>query len=508
MGFYQLREKKNYFKYILITITLIISSCGIMKKEEQKEIILARVGDKTISLNEFIRRAEYTIRPPYCKGDNNIHKKIILNSLIAEKMLALEAGENNTLDQNKRFQLYIQGRQEQAMREQLLKEEVYRKVEVDESEIQAEFDVAGRNYKIQYFNILDNNIASRLNEELINRKGYFEELHQQLWPGENLPEREVTWQSQENSRIHDTLFSKQLNKGTVIKPVRISDNHYIIIKVLGWTDKLAISETERTERLNAVREKLTMEQAQQDYDRFVVGIMAGKKLEFNPQIFEQLAHLVKPLYTLSPNEKNELFLNTAFNRSGENSELNQLAEGVSDILEEPFFSIDGRSWTVTEFMEELQRHPLVFRNKIDDKTNFTTQYKLAIVDLVRDHYLTEEAYKRGIQNADVVKRYTQMWRDNLLALQQKNQYLRERIPDLSDSLNMVTVIEEYLNPYIDELQEKYSDRVEVNVQQFNDIHLTRIDMYVTQQNVPFPVMVPAFPSVTTDYKLDYGKRIE
>ena len=505
---YQRMRWENLFSYMLIVFTLIMTSCSKVKKQEQEEVILAQIGDKTISLNEFIRRTELTIRPNYCNGDNNIHKKIILNSLIAEKMLALEAGENNALDQNEQFQLYIQGRQEQIMREQLLNKEVFQKVKLDESEIQAEYDVAGRNYDIQYFNIFDDNIVSRLNEELIDQEGFFEELHQQLWPGEDLPEREVTWQSQENSRIHDALFSKQLNKGTVIKPVRISDNHYIIIKVLGWTDELAISETGRTERLNAVREKLTVEKAQQDYDRFVVGIMAGKKLEFNPQIFEQLARLVKPLYTLSPDEKNELFLNTAFNRSGENSELNQLAEGVSDILEEPFFSIDGRSWTVTEFMEELQRHPLVFRNKIDDKTNFTTQYKLAIVDLVRDHYLTEEAYKRDIQNADVVKRYTQMWRDNLLALQQKNQYLRERIPDLSDSLNVVTVIEEYLNPYIDELQEKYSDRVEVNVQQFNDIHLTHIDMYATQQNVPFPVMVPAFPSVTTDYKLDYGKRIE
>ena len=248
--------------------------------------------------------------------------------------------------------------------------------------------------------------------------------------------------------------------------------------------------------------------ANQDYDRFVVGMMAGKKLEFNPQIFERLVHLVKPLYTLSSNEKNELFLNAAFDRSDGNPELNQLAEGVSDILEEPFFSIDGGSWTVTEFMEELQRHPLVFRNKIDDKGGFTKQYKLAIVDLVRDHYLTKEAYKRGIQDAGVVKRNTQMWRDNLLALHQKHQYLKERIPNLSDSLNAFTVIEEYLNPYIDELQEKYSDRVEVNVQEFNDIHLTRIDMFATQRNVPFPVMVPAFPSITTDYKLDYGKRIE
>jgi len=43
------------------------------------------------------------------------------------------------------------------------------------------------------------------------------------------------------------------------------------------------------------------------------------------------------------------------------------------------------------------------------------QYKLAIVDMVRDRYLTEETYKRGIQNADAVKRNRQMWHDALLA---------------------------------------------------------------------------------------------
>ena len=33
-------------------------------------------------------------------------------------------------------------------------------------------------------------------------------------------------------------------------------------------------------------------------------------------------------------------------------------------------------------------------------------------------------------------------------------------------------------------------------------------MIVMQKNVPFPVIVPSFPQVTTDSKLDYGKRIK
>ena len=101
-----------------------------------------------------------------------------------------------------------------------------------------------------------------------------------------------------------------------------------------------------------------------------------------------------------------------------------------------------------------------------------------------------------------------MWHDALLAQYQMNQHLKSRLPSLSDSMSTLIVLKDYLNPYIDQLQEKYSDRIQVNVEEFNKIRLTRVDMIVMQNNVPFPVMVPGFPQVTTDYKLDYGKKME
>ena len=78
--------------------------------------VLARIGGKTIFVDEFIRRAEYTIRPSYCKGDGGFDKKIILNSLLAEKILAIEAGKGNELIRSESFQRMLQGLQEQLMR--------------------------------------------------------------------------------------------------------------------------------------------------------------------------------------------------------------------------------------------------------------------------------------------------------------------------------------------------------------------------------------------------------
>jgi len=508
MRFHISPKMKYGLSIVFILAAMLIASCGRTEKEVQKEIILARIGDVDISLNEFIRRSEMTIRPPYCKGDNNLHKKIILNSLIAEKMLALEAAENELLTENERFQLYIQGRQEQAMREQLLKEEVYDQVNVDESAIQAEFDLAGRDYTVQYFSIYDDSLASVLDRELLNRAGFFEQLHAQLWPEEELAQRQVSWESQESSQIHAALFSQPVSKGAVIGPLRIENGHHILIKVRGWTDELAISDNEQKQRWEAVQNRQTMAQARRDYTEYIVGVMAGKKLEFNAPVFAQMVRIVKPFYTLSPEERNELFLKAAFDRNAENPELQQLAAGITDILEEPFFSIDGKSWTVAEFTDALQRHPLVFRNQGEDAKNFARQYRLAVVDMVRDQYLTEEAYKRGLQNHAAVKRERQIWHDALLAQFEANRYLQENVPGQPDSIQTAIMLEQYLNPYVDQLQAKYSDRIEVDVERFNEIRPTRTDLLALRQNVPFSVLVPAFPQVTTDSKLDYGRRME
>ena len=508
MRFKQLIKDGIFFKYMLIVFALIITSCAEVKKGEQEETILARVGDKTISLSEFMRRAEYTIRPAYCKGDNNLHKKIILNSLIAEKMLALEAGEIKDLDQKKYFQLHIQGRQEQAMREWLLHEEGFQKVQIEESEIQKVYDIAGRTYHVQYFNIPDDSIAAIFKQEYINEEGRFEVLHQQLWQDEDMPEREIAWKSQENPMIHDALFADSIARGLVIGPIKISDNNHIVMKVAGWTDDLAVSENDRKQRWNDIKEKLTSEKALQIYDKYVVSIMEGKKLDFDRQTFNKMVNLIGPMYMRSPEEKRELFLNATFNRSAENPELDHLAEGIDAILDDSFFRVEDQVWSVRDFKEELQRHPLVFRKNLPNDTKFAEHFRLAIVDMIRDRYLTQEAYKRGYQDVDVVKRNRQMWHDALIAQHQKNQYLKNTVPNLSDSLNTLIMIRDYLNPYIDQLQEKYNDQIQVNVEQFNKIRLTRTDMIVMQTNVPFPVMVPGFPQITTDSKLDYGKRIK
>ena len=52
------------------------SGCSDKQSSIPADRILATVGPSVITIQEFIRRSEYTIRPKYCRNSNYIHKKI------------------------------------------------------------------------------------------------------------------------------------------------------------------------------------------------------------------------------------------------------------------------------------------------------------------------------------------------------------------------------------------------------------------------------------------------
>ncbi len=490
--------------FIIFAPIFLLTLCSKNDKDEIQEIILAKIGDKKILLKEFIQRSEYTIRPNYCKGNNNIHKKIVLNSLIAEKMLALEAGENLELSQNRHFQRYIQGRQEQAMRQLLYEQEGVNKVKLNSTEIKRIYKVAGRKYNIQYFTLNDESVAIEV-QKWLNKDGkLFEDIYKTLSGNENIPEREVEWQTSNNEVIHEALFTNVLDKNQIIGPLKTDQNSYIVIKIDGWVDRLAISTTDIQQRWNDVSEKLKEKHALKIYENYVANVMKGQKIEFVNDTFYKLVNLFAPIYLSSNKEKEKLLLDRVIDRTKENETLEDLGDRIEVLRDKDLYMFNNKIWTVRDFEQELERHPLVFRKRNIESREFGVQFKLAVVDMMRDFALNDEAYNRGYDQFKVIKRYTRMWRDALVALYQKQKYLKTVISERNEMSSM-DIITDYLNPYIDELQKKYNYDVEINVEQFEKIKFSRIDMVVLQQNVPFPVYVPYFPQVTTDHKLDYGR---
>lgn len=470
------------------------------------KIIIATVADRKITLQDFIERSEYTIRAPYCKGNFNIDKNIILNTLIAEKILSIEAGKDNELLKNEKFLSFIIGRREQKMRELLCFYEGSDKVSLDNSEIKKIFSVAGRTYKIQYFNVNDRSLTNSLIERFAEKDSIFEKIFSFLNSDgllDSIPEKDVSWYSAELDLIHKTLFSDKFKKNQVISPLSIDDTTNLFIKIKGWNDRIAISETDIARRNNDVIEKLTSMKADSIYDKFVLEVMGDKKVIFDVDVFNMLVNIFAQVYINQKKEVENNFMELVYKEITEIPNLERFGSIYLEIKDLPILSIDGKTWSVENLKNEIDKHPLVFR-KENRKDKFAEQLRLAIVDLIRDKYLTEVAYKRGFNKNEIVTRYEQSWLDASVALFQRDEYLKKFNADKKDSVN---IIEGYLNPYIKELLKKYSNKIEINVEEYNKIKLTKIDMFTTQSSVPYPIYVPAFPQLTSYNRLDYGKKM-
>ena len=163
---------------------------------------------------------------------------------------------------------------------------------------------------------------------------------------------------------------------------------------------------------------------------------------------------------------------------------------------------DGDSWTVEDLNDQLRFHPLVFRKRKMNRGEFAEQLRLAIADLIRDIEITKQCYSKGYDAHWSVELNTAMWRGSsnskkyLSRLRHKNKKIKNQEQWLT-----------FINPKIDSLQEAYSNDIEINMDAFEKIKLTSTDMMVIQRGVPYPILVPSFPVVTSDNRLDYGKSI-
>ena len=501
---------KIFFRLFVFTILLFaMYQCGHQTAESPQEVILATINDTvTISLNEFIRRAEFTPRPPFCRRNSYLDKKIILNSLIAEKLMALETGGDNPISADPEFQRFLQGRKEQAMRQWMHRVEATEKVQLDTAKVKRAYRLAGREYEIRYYMLSDTSLVNQVKDRITTEPGLFEAVYERATQDSALPQRSVKWLDKEHPNVHDALFSREFEIGEVLPPVKIEADDYLFVQVTGWHDDMAFTPRQQQQRLDDVKETLTSREATVIWDARVAEIMRGKRLDFNASVFKELNQLFFNVYFHTDEERRDQFIEKIWDV--ERQETKEIMKNMTDeeFLQQPFFQVDGTVWTVADFRDYIDIHPLVFRERKMPSHEFAQQFRFAIADLVRDYYVTQEAYKRGYDQVNVVRRNVAMWRDAFLAQYQRQKVLRERGETRNFNTHYMDIFEEHLNPYIDELQRKYYKQIQLDFDTFEDIALTSIDLFVKQPEMPFKYVVPSFPLITDDHMLEYVTRME
>lgn len=494
----------KYVKLFVLSLTgFLIFGCSSKNKSESKELV--RINDKVITDEEFLYRCEYTVRPAWCRNDNYVHKKVALNSLIAEKLLAIEAGMDTPVDKEPEIQSYLQGRKEQEMRQLHFQRTAVDNVDLDQQIFSTALKNSERIYQVDIIPIGDNKIAKEITRELKTNELTFSQIKEEVSKaGGTVQDLELRFDSPLDDRVYKQLFqSENIKKGQVIGPLQLDENAYTLIRVNSWTRHPLMSGQEQELRFNDVREKESNVAALDIYEEWIRELMKGKQLNFNKDVLKALVEAVAPLY-FKAKEKSAVNMQKSVWQHENKDQINisDIANKVDAIDSQPLFEIDGHVWTVAQFEEELKVHPLVFRNPKMSKRQFGEQFRLAIADMVRDMYITEDAYKKGYDKNVKLQHRCAMWKDNL-----KAEYMKEHILKEAgiENTNDLKTVENILNPYIENLFKKYSGQIHINFDLFESIELTDIDIFVIQENVPFPVYVPEFPCLTTYNRLDYGR---
>jgi hypothetical protein len=485
------------FKIQFIVLLVLVVSCTQKEKKIEKEIVVT-IDDKTITANEFKQRAEFTIRPEIFAG-----KQVVLNNLIAEKLLAYEAEKNAEITKQEHLINLTKGIKEQTMREQLYFSEVYDRITINPEEVDRVLPLSNRSYELGFYNIGNKKLADSLANQIAEHPDSAPQIFDRIAAFDSLPKHTLRWQDSDSYIIHDALFSQPLSENQVVGPLHLEDNSFLIVKVIGWVDNPVIGPEEIARRRQEVEKKLKEKKAEKEWLNYMQQTMAGKEINFDPDIFNKLVELSYSVYSQGVLEDKLPLEDQSGMKEPAQFALNEMVNNPA-YKDLPFFTIDDTEWSIKKFKDELSSHPLVFRqNKIGTFQEYKEQFRAAIADLVRDYFLTQIAYENAFEKSPQVIRVVSMWRDASLAQAQWYRYanfLRNR-PDF-DPENMKG-LNNYLGQYIDSLLTAYQSRITVNQTVLKNIRLTHMPMYVYKPGMPYSDAVPVFPQLTLRKNVNY-----
>jgi hypothetical protein len=488
-------------KYYFLLAIVAFLYCAQQPVEEPAEPILARIGDRVITVSEFKQRADLTLRPFYCRGNSEREKRIVLNSLIAEKLLAFEAGSSSAVYTNEAVKAYVKGRKEQVMRDRLYEIEAVNKVKLDSQQVHSAIQKSGITYDIA-FHILDQHQAELVNKELANMPDSASVLFDVIDSEQKSQVRTVKYLDNDIAPIQEALFSKPLSPGYVTAPIRIDEDRYMMMKVVDYKMTPFLSNAEFNKQKKLVQDQLNQNAARAYWDEYVNGVMRGKQIRLNRSTFEEL--LQQFIVRIEAQQQSELDIT---------AEMNNLMfeeNAAKDVNDQPMFQIDDVIWTVAEFRQLVRSRPLVFRDDfINGKRELVHAFRTAILDVIQDHYVTLEAYEQKIDQQATVQHQALIWQDALAAKYRQDDYIDSlrHTPDF-DPKKLAGNTATYIDEYVDNLQAKYSAVIHLNRKEFDNITLGSVDMISLRPGMPYTSIVPTFPSNAIDENIEYCVQVD
>ena len=395
-------------------------SCADLKVEDAKvtrssENVLTSIGNRVITVNDFIKRCEYVPRPNYCKNNNYIHKKIALNSLIAEKLLALEF-EKKKLNFTNAQKNLITGRKEQSMRQMMLKVNGFDKVKIDKGVVDIIAKQSKRTYEISFL------ILNAIQNKQVNEQSFTSlfSLKNRL---PNLPEASsklITFNDEMPDEVKNILFFSKPAKNFLYGPISLSKAKHMFFEVSSWNTLVSVTDEQKKQAYIDAEKTYIESAALKIYKKYVSALMRKKELVFDPEIFQVFSDKISDVYLIEKEKKESVIQNTIWDEETKTVDDISSFNDLKMIRKERLLTFGNEKFSVGNILDLVKKHPLVFRNKDISQKSFSNELKYALADLFRDREITEKAYSLGYDKENDIVNVENKWKDFISSSVMKN----------------------------------------------------------------------------------------
>ena len=463
-------------------ISLLVTFSFMFSSGNNSDEVLVKIGEKKISVSDFLKRAEYSPRPLYCRGNTSLDKRIILNSLIGEKLFSMDIDLEQV---PKEVNRYLEGRKKQKMREVLFK-----KISVDNNmkieDFSHWFNLYQIEYDISYLSIFDNQKINDITHEINNGKD-LHDIYYKYSNTDNTPTQiGVNIFNINNKSIREKLFEMQFNVGDIIGPFPADDNITMFIQIDRVGKKVNLNPNSQSQKYDEVQSIIINHIAESLYQNYVEELMNEMSFTLNPDIYFDFVELIQNQYS-------------EIDKKRKDDKYEILASNIQ--LDAILLTLNGQEYSISDIMDWIDTHPLVFRNGYYKEISYSNQVKFALADLIRDNELDSRAIELKLdEDPSVISEY-EMWYDNYCALQLRDTILGEDL-----QLNSMNVDKD-LNEFFILLAQKYSNQIIIDIDLLDSISISSIDMITYNKTGPYKFVVPLFPIITNYHQFDYGQAV-
>lgn len=469
-----------------------------------KNEIVAEVGPLKITAEEFVYNYEFG--PAFPKRREN-SKLTHLNYMINEKLLALD-GYGNGMMEKETAKVILSDIEADLATEEMFVKEIMPEIKVDSVEIEKVIEKKLSEYYIKWLYAEDLPELENLLMKLKDKISFDSLFNGQLNDSIFVDDRQLTsslyniyFKNPQLAQIIDTL-----TPGKISDPIHTDDGWYIVTIENVWKNMIT-SESEynklKSESINAITK------SKMDFlsDQYVKEIFSNENPIIKRDVFNVLrSYLGK--FILSAEKYSDWELDEKLEVALTNLGLNRGEKFTGLTL----VSSKNKNISIDEFIVWYKNREQYLKILKNDLIEFSKSLEDLVWLMVRDKLLTAQAYQKGYDKSEWVKKQASWWKDkisySLIRNELSNSVMltsNEKHSLSRDEKSQSEILSQELSKKIfnevRELKKKYKIRINEDVLKklmvSSENDKSSINMFIAKRGNLIPR--PAFPSIDNDW---------